>query len=105
MAAEEYARKKITNVANEYFNDENIIYMQELINHLHQKETFTLLFFDEVSLKKPTTSLTWASPKRKKLCRDLIYHQDPNIMLNLLVRLTGVKYANVIDGPSNTLGF
>ena len=107
MTAGEYARKKITTVANERFNDENMIYTQLFINYLHRKDPFTLLFFDEAGFKMPTAfKRTHGHALKGKRCVEISrYHQDPNITLNLLIGLDGVKYANIIDGPSNTIEF
>ena len=33
------------------------------------------------------------------------YHQDPSITINVLAGLDGVKYANIVNGPSATLDF
>ena len=87
--------------------DENMLYTQLLIDYLHRKDPFTLLFFDEAGFKIPTAfkRTHGHAPKGERCVEISRYHPDPNITLNLLVGLDGVKYANIIDGPSNTVGF
>ena len=107
MTSREYTRKKITTVANERFTDENMIYTQLFIDDLHRKDPFTLLFFDEASFKILTAfNCTHGHVPKGERCVEISrYHPDPNITLNILVGLDGVKYANITDGPSNTVGF
>ena len=45
------------------------------------------------------------APKGERCVEISRYRQDPNITLNLLAGLDRVKYANVIDGASNTVEF
>ena len=107
MTLGEYTREKITSVANERFNEENMIYTQLFINYLNKKDLFTLLFFDKAGFKIPTAfqRTHGHAPKGERCVEISRYRQDPNIMLNLLAGLDGVKYANIIDGASNTVEF
>ena len=84
-----------------------MIYTQLFINYLHRKDPLTLLFFDEDGFKTPTAfkRIHGHAPRGKRCVEILRYHQDPNITLNLLIGIDGVKYANIIDGPSNTVEF
>ena len=69
--------------------------------------SLTLLFFDEAGFKMPTAfqRTHGHAPKGERCVEISRYRQDPNITLNLLAGLDGVKYANVIDGASNTVEF
>ena len=72
VSGKEYTRKKITTVANECFNDENMIYTQLFMNYLNQKDPSTLLFFDEAGFKLPAGfKCTHGHAQGRKMCRNV----------------------------------
>ena len=107
LSSKEYTRKKITTLANERFTEVNMIYTQLFINYLNGKDPAKLLFFDEAGLKLPTAcNRSHGYAEKGQRCIEIRrYHQDPSITINVLAGLDGVKYANIVNGPSATLDF
>ena len=106
ISGKEYTRKKVTTVAIERFSHINMVYMQMFINYLHSKDPFTLKFFYEAGLKLPrdNTRCYGHAPKGQR-CVEVRHHETPNITINVLAGLQGVKYANIVDGASTTIHF
>ena len=107
LSSKEYTRKKTTTLANERFTEVNMIYTQLLIHYLDGKDPAKLLFFYEAGLKLPTAcNRSHGYPEKGQRCIEIRrYHQDPSITINVLAGLDGVKYANIVNGPSATLDF
>ena len=107
ISGKEYTRKKVTTVAIERFSHINMVYTQMFINYLHSKDPFTLKFFDEAGLKLPrdNTQCYGHAPKGQRCVEVRRYHETPNITINVLAGLQGVKYANIVDGASTTIHF
>ena len=107
VSLKEYSRKKITTVASERFNEANLVYTQLFINYLHSKDHAKLLFFDEAGLKLPSACNRshGHAPKGERCVEIRRYHEEPNITVNVLAGLDGVRYANIVNGPSTTVEF
>lgn len=107
LSGKEYTHKKVSTVAIERFTDINMIYTQMFINYLHLKDPFKMKFFGEAGLKLPNDSnrCSGYAPKGERCVEVRRYHETPNITVNVLAGLEGVKYANIVDGASATIHF
>ena len=99
-----FTYKKITRVAQERFTIQNMAYTQLFIDYLHEKDPYTLKYFDECSVKLPANGRRFYrhAPIGERAVEIERYCETSNTTVNLMCSLTGVTYMNVIDGPSNT---
>lgn len=106
-SGKEYSHKKCLTTAQERFTPNNMIYTQLFINYLHSKDPYKLKFFDEAGLKVPDgfKRSHGFAPVGERCIEIIRYHESPNITLNLLAGLDGIKYANFVDGSSDTIDF
>ena len=97
-------RKRLVRPAAERFTDRNLIYTQAFVDVLHRTDPNRIKFFDESGFKLPDVCNPryGHSLKGERAIEVLKYAQTPNVTLNLLISFTGVSYANVIEGASNT---
>ncbi len=103
----QFTFKKITKIAQERFTLQNIAYTQIFIDYLHSKDPYMIYFFDECGLKLPqhgTRNYGHAAVGERavELTR---YAETPNITVNLMCSLTGVNYANTVNGAADTIDF
>lgn len=106
-SGKKYSYKKALHTATERYTQTNMIYTQLFINYLHSKDPFKLKFFDEAGIKIPNEyKRTYGFAPIGERCIEMIrYHESPNITLNVLAGMEGVKYANIVDGPADTVDF
>ena len=97
-----YTRKRVSKLAQERFTEDNIIYTQLYIDYIHQKDPMKFQFFDESGSRLPEAGLRHCGLTCVEILR---YMATPNLTLNFLAGLDGVKYANTIDGATNTIEF
>ena len=97
-------RKRLVRLAAERFTDRNLRYSQAFVDILHRTDPNRIKFFDKSGLKLPDV----CNPRYghsligERAIEVLRYTQTPNVTLNLLISFTGISYANVIEGASNT---
>ncbi len=103
----QFSFKKITAVAQERFTIANMAYTQLFVDYLYEKDPYTLKYFDECGIKLPNAgSRNYGHAKVGERAIEVRrYSQTANVTLNLLCGLTGVTYANTVNGPSNTFEF
>ena len=106
-SGKKYSHKKASRTAEERFSQTNMIYTQLFINYLHSKDPLKLKFFDEAGLKVPDgfKRSHGFAPVGERCVEIIRYHESPNITLNLLAGMEGVKYANIVDGAADTIDF
>ena len=106
-SGEAFSYKKITHVAQERFTVQNMAYTQLFVNYLHEKDPYTLKYFDECGVKLPRNG-TWLyghAPLGERAIEVKRYCESSNTTVNLMCSLTGITFVNVIDGLSNSLEF
>ena len=106
-SGKEYSFKKLNIVAQERFTLQNMAYTQLFIDYLHEKDPYTLKFFDECGLKLPQhASRTYGhAPIGERAIELQRYAETPNTTVNLMCSLTGVDYANTVNGSADTIDF
>jgi transposase len=98
-----WSYKKITRPNCDRFSVDNLRYTQAYLDYMYQKDPHKVLFFDESGFKVTVASRQFGHSKVGDRCIELSrYHAGPNVTLNLLVGLNGVRYFNFVDGASNT---
>ena len=102
-----FSFKKITAVPQERFTLTNMAYTQLFVDYLHGKDPYTLKYFDECGVKLPGCSARnyGHAPVGERAVEVRRYSQTANLTVNLLCGLSGVVYANTVNGPSNTIEF
>ena len=102
-----YTRKRVSKLAQERFTEDNIIYAQLYIDYIHQKDPMKIKFFDESGFRLPEAGLRHYeyAPSGLPCVEIQRYMATPNLTLNFPAGLDGVKYANTIDGATNTIEF
>ena len=85
----------------------NMAYTQLFVNYLNGKDPYSLKYFDECGIKLPNAgSRNYGHAKVGERAVEVRrYCQTANVTLNLLCGLTGVTYANTVNGPSNAFEF
>ena len=94
-------------MAQERFTIANMAYTQLFVDYLYGKDPYKLKYFDECGIKLPNAgSRNYGHAKVGERAVEVRrYCQTANVTLNLLCGLTGVTYANTVNGPSNTFEF
>ena len=102
-----FTYKKINKVAQERFSLQNMAYTQLFIDYLHDKDPYTVQYFDECGVKLPGngTRFYGHAPVGERAIEIIRYCETANTTVNVLCSLFGVTYANIVDGPSNTTEF
>ena len=102
-----YSRKKISKLATERFTNDNIIYTQLYLDYVSQKDPNKIKFFDESGFRLPNAGLRrYGYSQVGESCVEVQrYMATPNITLNFLAGVEGVKYANIVEGATNTIEF
>lgn len=102
-----YSFKKINHISQERFTLQNMAYTQLFIDYLHSKDPYAIHFFDECGLKLPQhgTRIYGHAPVGERAVELIRYAETPNITVNLMCSMTGVDYANTVNGAADTIDF
>lgn len=102
-----FSRKRITNVHQERFSDNNMNYSQAFIDELYSRNPHQIKYFDESGFKVPDScNPTYGyAPIGVRAVEIHRYHQTPNVTLNLLIGTGGVEYFNTLQGASTGMDF
>ena len=106
-SGKKYSWKKLQTIAQERFTLQNMAYTQLFVGYLGSKDPYTLKFFDECGLKLPrhsTRSYGHAAVAERAIEYQR-HAESPNTKVNLMYSLTGVDYANTVDGSADTIDF
>ena len=100
----EWTRKRLVTPAGERFTDRNMAYTQVFIDVLNNINPERLKFFDESGLQLPGCCKPVYGHSRKGEIAVEVHRgqKTPNLTLNLLICVSGVSYANILDWASNT---
>ena len=103
----DFSYKKLNVIAQERFTLQNMAYTQVFIDYLNNKDPYTLKFFDECGLKLPqhVARQYGHAPVGERAIEFKRYAESPNTTVNLMCSLTGVDYANTVNGSADTLDF
>ena len=103
----QFSLKKVTTVAQERFTIGNMAHKQLFVDYLYGKDRYTPKYFDECGIKLANAgSRNYGHAKVGERAVDVRrYCQTVNVTLNLLCGITGVTYANTVNGPSSTLEY
>ena len=106
-SSNKYTFKKLNIIAQERFTLQNMAYTQIFIDYVHSKDPYKLKFFDECGLKLPTSTARkyGHAPVGERAVEFQRYAETPNTTVNLMCSLTGVDYANTVNGSADTLDF
>ena len=106
-SGKKYSFKKLNIIAHERFTLQNMAYTQVFFDYLHNKDPYTLKIFDECGIKLPTsTARTYGhAPVGERAVEFQRYAETANTTVNLMCSLTGVDYANTVNGSADTLDF
>ncbi|KAK2554110.1 hypothetical protein P5673_024460 [Acropora cervicornis] len=93
-SGKDYSRKWLGKCAGERFTHENLVYTQLFLDYLSDKDPSSVKFFDETGFQLPDSG-------------HRVYGYSPvaNITLNFLAGVDGLKYANIVQGASNSIEF
>ena len=86
-----YSRKKVSKMAQERLTDGNLIYTQ--------------IYLDHVAAKDPRTMKYLAGPRNYGFSPIHRYMARPNVTINFLAGVDGIKYYNLLNGATNTIEF
>lgn len=94
--------KRISKINKNRFTPQNMNYTQHYINHINQKDPFTLKFMDEMGIKLADGQNNYGHSVKGLPCIELTrYNPHANGTVNAIVGMSGVKYVKIFDGPSN----
>ena len=101
---DEWTRKRLVTPAGERFMDRNMAYTQVFIDVLNNVNPGRLKFFDESGFQLPGCCKPVYGHSRKGDIAVEVHRgqKTPNLTLNLLIGVSGVSCANILDGASNT---
>lgn len=95
--------KKICLYNKNRFTLQNLQYTQQFLNYVFNKDPFRLKFMDEMGIRLVDGQPTYGHSVKGSKCVEMTrYSRTSNYTVNLLVGITGVKYVNILDGPSDT---
>ena len=102
-----YSRKRLGKCAAERFTHGNLVYTQWYLDYLSEKDPSAVKFFDETGFQLPDSGhrAYGYSPVGEQCIDSRRYLSTANTTLNFLAGIDGVKYANIIQGASNTIEF
>ena len=102
-----YSRKRLGKCAAERFTHGNLVYTQWYLDYLSEKDPSAVKFFDETGFQLPDSGhrAYGYSPVGEQCIDSRRYLSTANTTLNFLAGIDGVKYANMIQGASNTIEF
>ena len=102
-----YSRKRLGKCAAERFTHGNLVYTQLYLDYLSDKDPSAVKFFDETGFQLPDSGhrAYGYSPVGEQCIDSRRYLSTANTTLNFLAGIDGVKYANIIQGASNTIEF
>lgn len=106
-SGQKYSRKRLGKCASERFTNENLVYTQLYLDYLSDKHPATSKFFDKSGFQLPDAGHRnfGFSPIGEECVDVRRYLSTANKTLNFLVGLDGVKYANMLEGASNSYEF
>ncbi|XP_061186305.1 uncharacterized protein LOC133194343 [Saccostrea echinata] len=98
--------KKITKYDKDRFTLYNLIFTQQFLNYIQHNNPYTLKFMDEMGISLSSGNPNYGHSVKGTRCVELTrYKRQANLTVSIIVGITGVKYVNIIDGPSNTAEF
>lgn len=106
-SGQKYSRKRLGKCASERFTNENLVYTQLYLDYLSDKHPATSKCFDKSGFQLPDAGHRnfGFSPIGEECVDVRRYLSTANKTLNFLVGLDGVKYANMLEGASNSYEF
>ena len=106
-SGKDYSRKRLGKCAGERFTHENLVYTQLYLDYLSDKDPSSVKFFDETGFQLPDSGhrVYGYSPVGEQCFDVRRYLSTANITLNFLAGVDGLKYANIVQGASNSIEF
>ena len=106
-SGKDYSRKRLGKCASERFTHENLVYTQLFLDYLSNKDPSSVKFFDETGFQLPDSGhrVYGYSPVGEQCFDVRRYLSTANITLNFLAGVDGLKYANIVQGASNSIEF
>jgi hypothetical protein len=106
-SAVDYSRKRLGKCATERFTHENLVYTQLYLDYLSDKDPASVKFFDETGFQLPdSVHRRYGYSPVGEQCVDIRrYISTANMTMNFLAGIDGLKYANIIQGASNSIEF
>ena len=106
-SGKDYSRKRLGKCAGERFTHENLVYTQLFLDYLSDKDPSAVKFFDETGFQLPDSGhrVYGYSPVGEQCFDVRRYLSTANITLNFLAGVDGLKYANIVQGASNSIEF
>ena len=104
----QYSFKKINRIAQERFTRQNMAYTLLFIDYLHLKNPYAVHFFAECGLKLPqhgTRIYGHAPVGERERAVELTRYAETNMTVILMCSMTGVVYANTMNGAADTIDF
>ena len=106
-SGKDYSRKRLGKCASERFTHANLVYTQLYLDYLSDKDPSSVKFFDETGFQLPDSGhrVYGYSPVGEQCFDVRRYLSTANITLNFLAGVDGLKYANIVQGASNSIEF
>ncbi|XP_044167748.1 uncharacterized protein LOC122951772 [Acropora millepora] len=106
-SGKDYSRKRLGKCAGERFTHENLVYTLPFLDYLSDKDPSSVKFFDETGFQLPDSGhrVYGYSPVGEPCFDVRRYLSTANITLNFLAGVDGLKYANIVQGASNSNEF
>ena len=106
-STKQYSRKRMGKCAGERFTHENLVYTQLYLDYLADKDPSAVKFFDETGFQLPDSGhrVYGYSPVGEPCVDMRRYLSTANLTINFLAGIDGVKYANTVQGASNSIEF
>ena len=100
-----YSPKKVSKMAQERLTDDKRIYTQLYLDHVSATDPRTEKYFDEVGSRLPGAGLrNYRFSPVGEPCVDIQrYMARPNVTINFLAGVDGIKYHNLLNGATNTI--
>lgn len=102
-----YSRKRLGKIPQDRFSHANLVYTQLYLDNLSNKDPSTIKFFDECGFQLPDSGQRnyGYSPVGEDCIAVRRYLSTANHTLNFLAGVDGIKYGNILQGPSNSIEF
>ena len=106
LSGKPWSRKRLQKSAYERFTYDNLRYTENFLQVIAAADPVRLRFFDESGFNSRDCTSRYGHSEKGTPCVEVQrYSKTSNLTLNMLIGMDGVKYANILNGASDTDSF